>query len=303
MIEQALYEHLIAQESLTQYLTTYADTPAIFNQEAPADRDALWGDGPQYGRIVFAVDIQGDPERTMGGTLVVDIQCKENLQFPEVIEPIVRELIHGWFFSSGTFTVEAQWKNSSYFTEPTDEVTGCTVIFDLLAFPIMTTGSPDVIARINEWTGAIEGLHVINYDTLPSTAWIPDGTDSAVYWRLVTDAPAVWIPDTFQTIWRTATIRCHIFSKDHATADTVARRLITQLYTDKRLMKDGESPIMVNQRNNVDTGADPLRTGQVTVEATYALIVYTEPEGSLDNIQIAGEGESQWLPVNENDNS
>ena len=330
MIEQALYEHLIAQESLTQYLTTYDGIPAVFNQEAPADRDALWRDGPQYGRIVFAVDIKGDPERTMGGTLAVDIQCKENEQFPEVIEPIVRELIHGWFFSSGKFTAEAQWKTSSYFTQPTDQVTGCTVVFDLLAFPLMTTGSPDVIARINEWTSAIEGLSVINYDTLPSAAWTPDGTDSAVYWRLVNDAPAVWIPDTFQTIWRTSTIKCHIFSKDHATADAVARNIVTQLYTIKRLIKDtntdlvtsstenfvtmsgdklaytdqdveaSESPIMVNQRNTIDSGADPLRTGQVTVEATYGIIVYYEPERDLASIEVRGEESNQWLPITTN---
>lgn len=300
MIEQALYEHLIAQANLAQHLTTYNGVPAVFNQEAPADTDALWGDGPQYGRIVFAVDIKGDPERTMGGTLVVDIQCKENLQFPEVIEPIVRELIHGWFFSSGTFAAEAQWKTSSYFTEPTDKVTGCTIVFDLLAFPLMTTGSPDVIARINEWTSGIEGLHVINYDALPSTAWRPEGTDSAVYWRLVTDKPAVWIPDTYQTIWRTSTIKCHIFSADHATADTVARGLMTQLYTAKRLMKDGESPIMVNQTNTIDPGADPLRTGQLTVEATYAIIVHIEPDPTLINIEIRGEESNQWQRVPEN---
>lgn len=300
MIEEALYAHLIAQTELTQYLTTYNGIPAIFNQEAPADTDALWGDGPQYGRIVFSEDIKGDPERIMGGTLMVDVMCKENLQFPEVIEPIVRELIHGWFFSNGTFTAEAQWKNTATFTEPTDKVVGCTVVFDLLAFPLMSTGSPDVIQRINEWTGAIEGLHVINYTALPSTAWKPTGTDSAVYWRLVNDAPAVWIPDTFQTIWRTSTIRCHIFSENHATADTVARNLITQLYTAKRLLKDGESQIMVNQRNTVDPGADPLKTGQLTVEATYGIIVYTEPDKDLENIEVKGEESTEWIPITEN---
>lgn len=233
----------------------------------------------------------------MGGTLAVDISCKENLQFPEVIEPVVRGLIHGWFFSSGTFTVEAQWKTSRYFTQPTDQVTGCTIVFELLAFPIITTGIPDVIARINEWTSALPGLHVINYAELPAKAWQPSGTDSAVYWRLVTEKPAVWIPDTYQTIWRTASIKCHIFSKDIATASTVARMLITKLYAAKRLMKDGESPIMVNQTNQIDTGADPLRTGQVSVEATYGIIVYEAPDNDLDSIEIQAKGEPQWLPI------
>ena len=90
MIEQALYQHLQEQEALRSYLAVYDGKMAVFNQEAPADTDKLWGDGPQYGRVVFAVDLQGDPERTMGGMLTVDIQCKEDEQFPEEIEPIIR---------------------------------------------------------------------------------------------------------------------------------------------------------------------------------------------------------------------
>lgn len=285
MIEQALYEHLISQDALKQYLTSYDGELAVFNQEAPSDTDSLWASGPQYGRIVFAVDLQGDPERCMGGTLMVDIMCKEDQQFPEEIEPVVRSLIHGYFFSSGTFTVAAQWKNSSYFTEPADEVTGCTVAFDLLGFPVLTTTNPDIIERINEWTGSrFKGLHVINHNALPASAWKPTGDDSAVYWRMVTDSPAGWIPDTYQTIWRTSTLRCHIFSKDNAMAATVARNLITKLYVEKRLLKTGETPVMVNRRNTQENGADPLRTGQVMVEATYGIIVTRMTEGVFENI-------------------
>ena len=284
MIEAAVYNHLKAQPELAAYRATYNSEPAVFNQEAPADTDDLWGPGSQYGRVVFAVDLQGDPERLMGGTMVVDVTCKENEQIPEEIEPIIRALIHGYFFSSGTFTVAAQWKNSSYFTQPKDEVTGCTISFDLLGFPVLTTKAPDVIDRINEWTSKIEGLHVINHDALPATAWKPTGTESAVYWRLVQDTQAGWIPDTFHTIWRTATIRAHIFSEDIATASTVGRDLIAQLYADKRLIREGESPIMVNQRNALDNGADPLRTGQVTVEATYGIIIYKKQSETISKI-------------------
>lgn len=289
MIEEALRTHLMAQEELVECLATYADEPAIFSQAAPADTDTEWAKDIQYNRIVFAEDLQGDPERTMGGTLVVDIQCKEdeeNEQYPEDIEPIVRRLIHGYFFSNGTFVVAAQWKNSSYFTEPTDKVSGCTVAFDLLAFPVLSTINPDVIERLNEWTSEIKSLdvHVINYEELPKDAWKPTGEETAVYWRVVTDNPANWIPDTYQTIWRTATIRGHIFAEDRATATKVARSLIMKLYADKRLLRAGEAPIMVNRRNTSDDGADPLRTGQVAVEATYGVIVHFESGEYLEHI-------------------
>lgn len=287
MIEQALYEHLLLQDALEPYLATYDGMPAVFSQEAPADTDSLWGDGPQYGRIVFTIDLQGDPGRIFGGRLVVDIMCKEDEQYPEDIEPILRPLIHGYFFSSGTFTVAAQWVSSDPFTQPTDHVTGCTMAFDLLAFPMITTSAPDVISRINAWTKArFPELHVINLDTLPATAWKPSVGDSAIYWRLGATAPARWIPDTFQTVWRTATIKGHVFSEDIATVADVSERVNIQLYADKRLLKQGETPIMVNRNNTSDVSADPLRTGQITVDATYGVIVYTVPDPGIKNISV-----------------
>lgn len=291
MIEQALYKHLLEQASLAPFLARYNDKPAIFSQEAPPDTDELWDPGTQYGRIVFMEDIQGDPERTMGGTLAVDIMCSkepnedDEVFFPEDIEPIVRQLIHGWFFSNGSFTVAAQFKNLSRFEGPEEHVMGSTITFDLLAFPIMTTAIPDVIARINEWTANLPHIHVINYGCLPDTAWRPCHGESAVYWRCGPEVPAGWIPDTFQTIWRKTTVHGHIFAADISTMGAIARKIIYRLYAEKRLLKAGETPIMVNPKNSINFGADPLRTGQVTVEATYGVIVHLEPDQMLENIR------------------
>ena len=283
MIEQALYEHLQEQDALRPYLAEYGGKMAIFNQEAPADVDEAWGEGPQYGRIVFAVDLQGDPERTMGGRLALDILCKEDEQFPEEIEPILRALIHGYFFCRQKFVVSAQWKDSLPFNEPENGITGCRVTFDLLAFPI-STYAPDVVAQFNEWSSTIKDLHIINHDPLPTAAWKPCKGQSAVYWRVAKEEQCRWIPSTFSTVWMAATVKGYIFSETPAKAAEVANNLMIRLYADKRLKKDGkllragESPIMVNNKNTVDNGADPLRTGQLTVEATYGVIVHFEPD-------------------------
>ena len=292
MIEQALYRHLQEQNVLSPYLATYADKMAIFNQEAPSDQDPYWGQGPQYGRIVFSVDLQGDPERTMGGTLTLDILCKEDEQFPEEIEPILRPLIHGYFFCKQKFVVSAQWKNTLPFTEPKRRITGCTVSFDLLAFPV-STYAPHVIAQFNEWSSGFKNIHVINHSPLPTEAWKPSNGQSAVYWRAAKEEPTNWIRPTFATIWRTATVKGYIFSETPAQAAETANALTIQLYADKRLKKNGEllragaSPIMVNSKITVDNGADPLRVGQLTIEAVYGVIVYEEPsENVIQNINF-----------------
>lgn len=288
MIEQALQQHLQEQEALRPYLAEYASQMAIFNQEAPADKDPEWANGPQYGRIVYSVDLQGDPERTMGGMLTVDILCKEDEQFPEEIEPVLRPLIHGYFFSREKFVAAAQWRNTSYFTEPTAKVTGCTVTFDLLAFPIITTSTPDVVARLNEWTAKLQNVHVINYATLPTQAWKPSGGEAAVYWRRVSVKSAGWIPDTFQTIWRTATIRGHIFAEPTEIA-TLSENILVGLYAVKRLLKAGEAPIFVDRSNTTNDGADALRTGQLTVEATYGVIPNVKNAEPLQHIYYRKE--------------
>lgn len=289
MIEQALYQHLQEQESLRPFLAEYASQMAIFNHCAPSDKDEAWGDGQQYGRIVFTVDLSGDPERTMGGRLTLDILCQDGEQFPEEIEPILRPLIHGYFFCKEKFVVSAQWKDTKPFTEPANKISGCTVIFDLLAFPI-SSYAPDVVNQFNEWSSSFENLHVINRDPLPKAAWKPKDGQSAVYWRIAREEQCRWIPTTFSTVWMTAIVKGYIFSGTPAEAAEVAKRLTIQLYADKRLKKDGailragESPVMVNRNVSVDNGADPLRVGQMTVEATYGTVVHYATDKTINHI-------------------
>ena len=290
MIEQNLIEHLASQAGIAQLLASYAGKPAIFNQAAPADNDPLWAAGHQYSRIIISVDMQGDPERTMGGVLAVDILCDGGEVTPELLEPELREAVHGHFFSTDDCTVAAQWKDSSYFSQPPEPVTGCTLTFDLLAFPIITTATPpDVVSRFNSWSAQMEGVHTINHDPLPAPAWKPEGTDTAVYWRLLSDAPAGWVRDTLQAVFRTATVKGHVFAGSPAVAADTVQRLLLQLCADKRLMKEGESSLIVSEQNTADLGADPLRTGQLTVEATYGVVLADGEKGTINNLFFSGK--------------
>ena len=284
MLDKAILSHLRQSETLKQKLTCYADSLAIFNQSAPPDTDDFWTRGPQYPRIVFTRDTQDDAARAVGGKLLIDVQCQSGTDIPEDFEAIVREWVDGCFFSDGGNTMAAQWQESKYFTEPTDSVCGVTLIFTLLAFPTLTIKDPDIIERINTWTAtAFPDLFVLGKSALPDT-WRPSKNQAAVYWRVSEVKPAGWIPDTHQTIWRTATLKGHVFAADISTATVLADEIIHRLDSARRLVRPGETQIMVNRANSVDAGADALHTGQITVEATFGRIIPRQASELLNNI-------------------
>ncbi len=284
MLDKAIYEHLSGSPELASMFARYAEKPAVFSQKAPADTDPLWTDKLQYGRIIFALDVQGDPARAMGGNLVVYVQCLADRQEPEDLEPIVRQLIDGHFFTDNGYTMAAQWADSRYFTEPPEPVCGVALSFNMLAFPMLSTPNVKVTQRVNEWTaGRFPELLVINHHELPSV-WKPDDEKCAVYWRVASVKPSGWIPDTAQTAWRSATLKCHVFAPDVSKAALIEQAITLKMYGDRRVWNREEGQIMFDRDNSFDASADALREGQVTVEATFGEIVWRRPDNPLNHI-------------------
>ena len=295
MIEKEIYTHLQNQKSiLGSYLTTYAGKMAIFNQEAPADTDEQWGTQSQYGRLVFALDLSDDPERKYSGTLAIDVLCENGKQIPEEMEPIVRSLIDGYFFSTNEITIAAQWSASNYFTEPTEKVIGVTITFGLLAFTKQTTIEPDPIALINKWSGTElkeilgKNIRVIGYDDMES-AWKPTNETPAIYWRLTNISSCSWIPDTYNCSWHTATVNGHILAPDKDVCAIIARQIDNALTLKRRLIFDDMSPLMVDRNIRVNLGNDKMRVGQITVDATYGILQAPRPYTPINNISMNGK--------------
>lgn len=318
MIEAVLYKHLQEQTvALEPYLATYCGKMAIFNQEAPADTDPGWGmdeeynpdfgygyeeddedeeseKESQYGRIVFALDLSEDPERIYSGTLAVDIQCENGRQVPEEMEPIVRELIDGYFFSTGDTTIAAQWSASNYFTEPTEKIVGVTLTFGLLAFPKQTTIEPDPIRLINKWTKEEltkildTEITVIGHDSMED-AWKPTAKRPAIYWRLANTGSCNWIPDTYNCSWRTAVVFGHIIAPEKDVCGIIVRTIANVLTLKKRLIFEDVSPLMVDRNIRINLGNDEFRTGQITIDATYGILLERTPATLLMHPSVNGK--------------
>lgn len=297
MIESVLHEHLLKQnKALEHYLASYGDQMAIFSQEAPGDTDEGWDTESQYGRIVFALDLTDDTERKFSGTLTVDVMCEEGVQLPEEMEPVVRGLIDGYFFSTEEITIAAQWSASNYFTQPTEKVIGVTLTFGLLAFPKQTTIEPDPIALFNRWTCdelnqalnralGKKDIHVIGYKDM-EPAWKPTNDVPAIYWRLASIGPCNWIPDTYNCSWHTAEIHGHILAPDKDTATIITRMIDNILTVKRRLIFEDMSPLMVDRNIRVNLSSDSMRAGQITIDATYGLLRIMRAQNPIQDMNI-----------------
>ena len=296
MIEQQIREHMLTEKALQPYLATYAGQMAIFNQEAPADTDPNWETKNQYGRVVFTMRMEDDPERNYSGTLAIDIICpKEQGYIPEETEPIIRNLIDGYFFSNSLVTIAAQWKTSAYFQEPTKKEAGATLSFALLAFPTQATTYPDPIELINKWSAdelpkkiGKEKVMVIGRDNLPP-AWKPTREAPAIFWRLGTINKCNFIPDTYNASWQTAKLWGHIMSPEINEANAIARTIANTLTIQKRLIFDDLSPLMIDRGIQLNLSSDPLRVGQISIDATYGIL--NVPETVKPPIADIGIGE------------
>ena len=291
MIEQVIYEHLQSCGALKPYLASYAGRMAIFNQEAPADTDRKWTGGKQYGRIVFALDTREDPERKLNGVLAVDVICEKGKQFPEEIEPILKPLIDGYFFTSEELTVSAHWESSDLFTEDgADKINGVTLVFRLLAYPFQLTSDPDPIEAANKWSKEEladilgHGLYVIGDETLPAV-FRPAADKPAIYWRISRIMKCAWIPDTNAASWQTAVVQGHVMAPNHSDVETSIARTIATTLTNKKRLRAEDSVFMVDRANSVNVSSG-TRAGQITLEMTYGIPNIPSAAMKIKNISV-----------------
>lgn len=273
MFEQLLLGHLLGCDTeLSQHLARWNDEMAIFIQEAPPDTDEGWGKGSQYGRIVFSVNMQDNAERIVSGILTVDVICQSGLQDPSEMENIVKPLIDGYFFTGTNHTIAAQWSASNYFTDPTKEEDGVTIAFSLIAFPVQASCEPDPIQLLNRYTKEIiPNSCVIGLDNI-TTVWKPSNTVPAIYWRLVDISPCSWIPSTYACEWQTALCQAHILAPDKE-IETITSRTLDNGFSFKKSLCFSDGTYMRVDRNiRINPGADALKQGQVSLEATYGIL-------------------------------
>lgn len=271
-MEGIIYNYLCNCEELSEKLTTWADSPAIFQTKAPDDKDEDWGKN-QYPRLIFDIDMQADSERKVSGQLMIDVMCEDKSESVQVeeLESIVKEVVDGCFFSNTDLTISAQWRSSNQFEQGDDDVIGVTLVFDVLAYPKQITESPDPIKATNLWIKTLySNAYVIGKDTLPET-WKPTDESPAIYCSLFRVGESPRMKSTYAVDWIGAELHIYVMAPSENVRATISKQIIQLLIHATRIILDDGSPMLIDKVTG-NLAADPLRTGQIVVNATYGVL-------------------------------
>ena len=271
-MEEIIYRYLSEQFSDKDILSSYMGLPAVFNTKAPDDKDDGWDSDAQYPRVIFELNMQADHERKVSGQLYIDIMCESKLTAPqEDIESLIKEAVDGCFFSSEEMTLSAQWNSDNGFEQSDDKLSGTTMVFDVLAYPVHTTESPDPVASTNTWIKTIyPDAFIIGMNELPAT-WKPTDNSPAIYCSLFRIGESPRLKSSYNVDWFGAELHVNVMAPSETVRSTICRQ-ITQLLTHStRIMLDDGSPMLIDKvSSNMTT--DPLRVGQVQINGTYGVL-------------------------------
>ena len=271
-MEKIICSYLREKLNAENLLAEYMGKPAVFNTAAPDDMDENWTDA-QYPRCIFQLDMQADPERKISGRLFVDVMCEKETASvqPEVLEAIVKSAVDGCFFSNSELTLSCQWYSSDEFSEKDDKLSGITLTFDVLAYPLQETESPDPVFTVNLWLKTLfPEAYVIGRDNLPET-WKPTDESPALYCRIASLGESSRMKSTAAVTWIGADMRVNVMAPSEKVRATISKQSIQILLNATRLMLDDGSPMLIDQVNG-NMAADPLREGQIQLKATYGVL-------------------------------
>ena len=270
-IEALVRKRLVESAALSEKLATFGGMPAIFFQEAPDDKDEMWGDA-QYPRIVFSADTFADPARDRRKVMFVDIACSMTGTPPEEIEPLVRDALAGVFFTPDVGeTFSAKWKETQVFKETVGDreplIVGMTVNFEIYEYPLLETCDPDPVIAIccytEEWCGQFVVI---------GRAWLrgifePTRGRPAIYFS---KGAASIDRETNTVVWMNAEIVVHLFAPSlHDRIAWLEQFSQSLALAGEITMLDG-SPMFIQQIKG-DAVGDEL-TGQLRISVQYGLL-------------------------------
>ena len=284
MVEDVLYKALLETATLSEALTKYDNRPAVFFADAANGADAKWSK-EQYPRCVYVIDWSNDPERKRSGLLAVDVFCVK--EAPEDIGERLMAEISGAFMTDHGQTYSIVWKKTDQFEVSGSEprVSGVTVYFDIVAFPVQETTTPDPVLSAMAWVKERQpNMHVIGIDDADEF-WKPTDDRPVCYVRMSGETATV--RPTWACTWLRANVVVHVICPDVAERMAWVKCLSNDLALEAEITTDDGSPMFVKSVT-VDSGANPITAGQLTFVGEYGVLRKVAQVDKLQHVYVGG---------------
>ncbi len=292
-LEEIVYRRLKDYAPLTELLCAYAGEPAVFYQAAPDDLQPGWGQGTQYPRLIFDIDLQADTERKSSGALQAAIFCDRAGTEPERIEPLVRECLRDIFIKpEGGSPYCFAWARTESFELDGSSVNGGLkhrgvvgqdIRFDILEYPSQETTDPDPVAALNQFLqelypeACIIGLSKMGEITAA-------GRDKPVLYCRLRAMEEESVTNT--VVWVNARASIHVVCPDGEARLKLAADIFNRMATRAEIIMLDRSP-MRPSRMSMDNAADYLRTGQIGMTIHYGLLRWMPQPHTITEINIS----------------
>lgn len=272
-LAELIYQRLCGSSDLTERLTTFADSPAIFTPEAPEDNSRGWNRKTRYPLIEYTYDMQANEQRGSDGTLSIFLKCSNQSEVePQEIEAeIKKSLREVLLVPEGEPPYCFSWASTEAFTmqdKNDDLVLGADIRFDMIEYPSQQTTDPDPIDALNLYVHSIcpEAL-VIGYDRLDEIEEAkPDRP--IVFCQLDTSVKA---DQTYTVAWMDCRIAVHVLCPESERRIKWVMQIANALSVDGEVDMLDHSPMRIT-RLQVNHKGDYVKTGQLFVTAHYGIL-------------------------------
>ena len=293
VLEELIYNRLKKYEPLTNLLCKYDGEPAVFYQTAPDDKQKGWGQGNQYPRLVFDLDMQANTERRSSGTLLAAVFCDRVGTEPEQIEPMVRECLKDIFIKpADSFPYCFAWARTDAFDlgggldqggTKQRAVIGEDIRFDILEFPIQETTDPDPVAALNLYLQEMLPEAYVVGITHMDEITVAEPKKPVLYCRLLGMEEA---SVTNTVIWVNARVAIHVICPSAEMRLKIAADIAYRMTAKAEIIMLDHSP-MRPTRLAVDNTTDYMRTGQISTTLYYGLLRWKPQPHTIMEVNIS----------------
>lgn len=151
-LKQLIYKRLVHAKDIGELLAKYAGRPAVFDTEAPDDKQDGWEGKTQYPRLNIVLDMQANEERSSVGSLTITIYTERTSMVILEIESLVKTCFRDLLISpedGGPYSFA--WARTDPFSIEGTNVIGQDVTFDIMEYSAQETTDPDPIVALSRY--------------------------------------------------------------------------------------------------------------------------------------------------------